>query len=102
MVYLKFFNNKYNMMADCKQRTRVMPAFYVPFQQIYSEQEHLFTKKLGLKFPQNDPDSVLPVQKNNRGCAFDPIFCSEFETGNLFAAIRVSIKKHRKVHSTTN
>ena len=53
-----------------------MPAFYVPFQQVYSEQETLFTKKLGLKFPQNDPDSVLPVQKNNRGCAFDPIFCS--------------------------
>ena len=37
IVYLKFFNNKYNMMADCKQKTRAMAGFFVPFQQIYSE-----------------------------------------------------------------
>jgi hypothetical protein len=38
IVYLKFNNTKYNLMADARLRTRIMSAFYVPFQQFYSHQ----------------------------------------------------------------
>jgi len=37
IVYLKFNNTKFNLMADSKHRTRILPAFYVPFQQIYNQ-----------------------------------------------------------------
>jgi hypothetical protein len=37
-VYFKFNNAKHNLMPDAKLKTRVLPAFYVPFQQLYSQQ----------------------------------------------------------------
>ena len=35
-VYLKFNNSKYNVDPTEKHLTRIMPAFYIPFQQIYN------------------------------------------------------------------
>lgn len=48
VVYLKFDNSKYNLVPEGKHKTRVMPAFYVPFHQIHSQLETTFTKNIGL------------------------------------------------------
>lgn len=37
IVYFKFNNSKYNLMVDQRLTTRLISAFYVPFQQIYSQ-----------------------------------------------------------------
>ena len=89
IVYFKFNNAKYNLLADERLTTRVISAFYVPFQQIYSPQENYFTKAIGLPFPETCNNCLLPSAKYNRGCSFDPIFCSTYESANLFAAVRV-------------
>jgi hypothetical protein len=69
----------------------VLPAFYVPFQQLYSEFETSFTKNIGLPFPETHNQALLPTTKNNKGCSFDPIFSSNYESANLFAAVRVTL-----------
>lgn len=95
IVYFKCNNTKFNLLPQSPLKSRVMSAFYIPFQQM---QRHLSTILPITPHPSRD---LTSSSKCNRGCSFDPIFSSNYESANLFAAVRVLPMLFRKIHMST-
>ena len=77
IVYLKFNNTKHHAIPKYKYQTRVMPALFLPFKQIYNGEFNKFTDNLNIEGHDN-PHAYTPRAKHNKGCSFDPLFTSAY------------------------
>ncbi len=72
--------------------TKYFGGLFIPLSALQSKQfkvEDNIYNALNLSAPEIKDSITQSFAKNSKGCSFDPLFSSNFTSGNMMAAIRV-------------
>lgn len=95
MIYFKFNNkdwHKISTLGNTKQH-RFLSGLFIPPSVLASKHFKInqnIYKGLNLDYTEHNDQISQSFGKNYKGCSLDPMFSSNFDSGNLMAVIRVN------------